>query len=202
MAYLVSGTDLTSVANAIRTKGGTSAQLEFPSGFVTAIGNISGGGGASNVVTGTFTADASEKGTAKSVPVSYTGNGYPIAALIYPTPGTYKSDEAIYSLIQKKAIVLWTMVKGNLGVAPDYSTSDDNKNRAAVAMMYKANDTSASSYTGTGDISRLFYGNDPTASYTSVARFKSATGLYVFIANTDYGFKDGVEYTYYIVYSS
>lgn len=36
--------DLTSVANAIRTKGGTSASLAFPSGFVTAIGNISTGG--------------------------------------------------------------------------------------------------------------------------------------------------------------
>ena len=36
-------TDLTSVANAIRTKGGTSAQLEFPSGFVSAINDISGG---------------------------------------------------------------------------------------------------------------------------------------------------------------
>lgn len=32
--------DLTSVANAIRTKGGTSAQLAFPSGFVTAVQNI------------------------------------------------------------------------------------------------------------------------------------------------------------------
>ena len=37
--------DLTSVANAIRTKGGTSASLAFPADFVTAIGNISGGGG-------------------------------------------------------------------------------------------------------------------------------------------------------------
>ena len=35
-------TDLTSVANAIRTKGGTSAQLAFPADFVTAIGAISG----------------------------------------------------------------------------------------------------------------------------------------------------------------
>lgn len=38
-------TDLTSVANAIRTKGGTSASLAFPSGFVTAIGAIPSGGG-------------------------------------------------------------------------------------------------------------------------------------------------------------
>lgn len=37
--------DLTSVANAIRTKGGTSAQLAFPTDFVSAINAISGGGG-------------------------------------------------------------------------------------------------------------------------------------------------------------
>ena len=41
--------DLTSVANAIRTKGGTSAELAFPSGFVSAIQNIpTGGGGGSS----------------------------------------------------------------------------------------------------------------------------------------------------------
>ena len=43
--YLTTDTDLTAVANAIRTKGGTSAQLAFPSGFVDAIQAISGGGG-------------------------------------------------------------------------------------------------------------------------------------------------------------
>lgn len=36
--------DLTSVANAIRTKGGTSAQLAFPAGFVSAIAAIPSGG--------------------------------------------------------------------------------------------------------------------------------------------------------------
>ena len=35
--------DLTSVANAIRAKSGGSSQLAFPSGFVSEIGNISGG---------------------------------------------------------------------------------------------------------------------------------------------------------------
>lgn len=38
-------TDLTAVADAIRTKGGTSAALAFPTGFVNAINDISGGGG-------------------------------------------------------------------------------------------------------------------------------------------------------------
>lgn len=36
--------DLTSVANAIRTKGGTSAQLAFPADFVSAIAAIPSGG--------------------------------------------------------------------------------------------------------------------------------------------------------------
>lgn len=43
--------DLTSVANAIRTKGGTSASLAFPSGFVSAINAIpTGGGGVSSAL--------------------------------------------------------------------------------------------------------------------------------------------------------
>ena len=35
--YLTNTTDLTSIANAIRAKGGTSAQLAFPNEYVTAI---------------------------------------------------------------------------------------------------------------------------------------------------------------------
>lgn len=56
--YLTNDTDLTSVANAIRTKGGTSAPLEFPSGFVTAIENIPSGGGGTTVTVGITSYDA------------------------------------------------------------------------------------------------------------------------------------------------
>ena len=50
--YLVTDTQLTSIANAIRTKGDTLSTLSFPTGFVTAINNITTGGGAT--VTGSF----------------------------------------------------------------------------------------------------------------------------------------------------
>ena len=43
--YLTTDTELTSVANAIRTKGGTSAALTYPAGFVSAIEAIPTGGG-------------------------------------------------------------------------------------------------------------------------------------------------------------
>ena len=43
--YITTDTELTSIANAIRIKGSTSASLTFPNGFVSAIQNIPGGGG-------------------------------------------------------------------------------------------------------------------------------------------------------------
>lgn len=47
--YLTTDTDLTAVADAIRTKGGTSADLVFPGGFVDAIDAIETGGGGNYV---------------------------------------------------------------------------------------------------------------------------------------------------------
>ena len=57
--YLATDTELTAVADAIREKGGTSAALEFPSGFVSAIGDISTGASAEPLTVtqnGTYTA--------------------------------------------------------------------------------------------------------------------------------------------------
>ena len=77
--------DLTSVANAIRTKGGTSAALAFPADFVTAINAISGGGGGSSgyelLASGSYTYSGSATG-AINIPISYTGTpvwGYAVA---------------------------------------------------------------------------------------------------------------------------
>ena len=64
--YVVTDTELSSVADAIRTKGGTSAQLAFPAEFVSAIEDIETGGGgytadeivSSTGISGTFTITA------------------------------------------------------------------------------------------------------------------------------------------------
>lgn len=60
--------DLTSVANAIRAKGGTSAQLAFPAGFVSAVEAIPTGGGG-------YTADqiaACDGGSSKNLVITGT----------------------------------------------------------------------------------------------------------------------------------
>lgn len=205
MAYLVSGTDLTSVANAIRTKGGTSAQLEFPSGFVTAIGNISGGGGggATNFVTGTFEASASEKGTAKAITVPYTGNGYPVTIHIYPSDGTYNAQSQMYSVAQYKAIVDCIVTKNNTGTTPDYASSNDEKNKGSSICLYKNSNSDATNIANTGNKSAVIFtsyhpnGDDPK----NCVRFSDDTHMEVFIADSAYGFKDEIEYAYEIVYS-
>lgn len=72
--YLVTDTDLESVADAIREKGGTSGQLAFPAGFVSAIGNIPSGGGGrllkSIEITMTTTITSSDKMTIDLEPVN------------------------------------------------------------------------------------------------------------------------------------
>lgn len=65
--YLVTDTDLTSVANAIRTKGGTSGELSFPTEFVSAIQNIPTG----ITPTGTLAVSTSGYGTTQHRVASY-----------------------------------------------------------------------------------------------------------------------------------
>jgi len=45
MDYRVTGSELTTVADAIRQKGGTSEKLVWPNGFKSAVEDISGGSG-------------------------------------------------------------------------------------------------------------------------------------------------------------
>ena len=66
-------TDLTSVANAIRTKGGTSGQLAFPEGFVSAIENIPSGGASGLTLLGSGTYTKTSDTASISIPVTYTG---------------------------------------------------------------------------------------------------------------------------------
>lgn len=59
--YLVDGSDMTTVADAIREKGGTSEPLQFPDGMAAAVRNIKSGSadlGAVDVYIADFTNSA------------------------------------------------------------------------------------------------------------------------------------------------
>lgn len=67
--YLVQGASLTTVADAIRERGGTTAPLSFPAGMAEAVRNIQSGGDLSSVdvYIADFTSDADLTVTAGAV---------------------------------------------------------------------------------------------------------------------------------------
>lgn len=81
--YLTNDTDLGAVADAIRTKGGTSGQLVFPGGFVDAIDAISGGWDAADILKGTAPTGRVET-TAAFTTKTYSFFNRPITELFAP----------------------------------------------------------------------------------------------------------------------
>lgn len=71
--YIATSADLTTVADAIRTKGGTSAPLVFPNGFATAIANIPTGTPTLETKSKTYTATESQQTDQVTPSVGYDG---------------------------------------------------------------------------------------------------------------------------------
>ena len=199
--YLVTDTELTSVANAIRTKGGTSANLSFPTEFVSAINAIpTGGGGASNIVTGTFTTGSSA-GVA-STSTGYTGSGYPIVCVVFVEGGSYVSGTDWYNSKQRYAVGFWSMSKSVQGTAPDYGTSG-TQNQGVVTAIYKNSTSSATSYTRTSAMNTNVYSsNNASNSAVNTVKLKANNVLSYYTNTSSYGLLPDTTYRYYIIYSS
>ena len=86
--------DLTSVANAIRTKGGTSAQLTFPTDFVSAIQNLPSGGGGGLTLLGSGSYTKASDSASINIPVTYTGT--PKEYYYYITDPTTGAQQTIF----------------------------------------------------------------------------------------------------------
>ena len=83
--------DLTSVANAIRTKGGTSADLAFPAGFVSAVQAIPTGGGGWTEFTAASGASGGKNVWDLLFPSRTTGNFY--CAYLKKDPADYQNNQ-------------------------------------------------------------------------------------------------------------
>lgn len=79
--------DLTTVADAIRTKGGTDAQLAFPAGFVSAVQAIEGAPDLNIVVTAVKNAAVTATKGTESVSGTAGSNG--VCTLTVPSAGTW-----------------------------------------------------------------------------------------------------------------
>lgn len=128
--------NLTLVANAIRTKGGTSASLTFPSDFVSAINAISGGGGAT-LITKSITANGTYNASSDSA------DGYSQVTVTVPTgssgltfeTGTYEpsantaGEKILFANAHSEAPVFVNMVDAT-------GTADTTSNTNMEFMWY------------------------------------------------------------------
>lgn len=163
--------------------------------------NVSGGGGgASNIVTGTF--KGTTTGAAMDVTLNYTGNGYPIAVMIYPTNGVV-GNSAFYDLLQRYAIAIWSGAKRNVDASPTYGGQSSGVDAMSDLYMYKSSSSTKTSYSQGSGYNQTVY-NDTDSSNTggNAVKIRSKTKLSVYIADTSYGFAANIEYTYWVIYSA
>ena len=93
--------DLTSIANAIREKGGTSAQMAFPAGFVSAVQAIPTG----TTPTGTKQNSISANGTTTEDVTNYA-SAQIIVAVPQPSGSTTVTDNGTYNISQYASVVV------------------------------------------------------------------------------------------------
>ena len=184
-SYVVSGADLTSVADAIREKGGTSAQLAFPAEFVSAIEAISGGGG----------------GTALSNP--------PIKAV----SGTFTLASAAYqvnipidsSVVDIDEYILWNF----FAIMPDefwadYEGNDAFDNYASGLFLSRPQNAWPSTLVATSHTPMFYTPNANDHSWKSGGSFEHVlddNSLTVRTAGNTYKFLPGVEYRYIAIFA-
>lgn len=176
-----------------------SGKLFLASNGVITTGTNSGGG-ASNFVTGTFKGTTS--GSILDVTLNYSGSGYPIAAIIYPKEGFYKTDGAYRSLIQRYAVGFWAGATDFTNLVPDFGSSGDD-GKWVVMSRYKSSTTNAASFqNGASSDAQIMVDENPTQNASACVKIRSKTKMSVYIASTSYGFAANIEYTYHIIYSS
>lgn len=133
--YKVTDTEMISVANAIRAKGGTSAQLEWPIGFANAVAAIPSGGSATLIEksitqNGTYNASSDNADGYSKVVVNVSGgsgsyferieplhfdldNGGFISSGTWNTSGGIGSKTDVYEVQQDKKYIC--MLGANIG---------------------------------------------------------------------------------------
>ena len=153
--YLTNTTDLTKVADAIRAKSGTTAVLEYPDGFATAIGNIQTGTELSIVVT--VTSGAVVTATKGSTTVSGTSvNG--TCTLVVPEAGTWSvkatlggqtSGTKTVSVVDSYAVAL-TFFSATITVNVESGASVTLKKGGTTIATKTSNGTAVFTVTETG----------------------------------------------------
>lgn len=147
--YIVSGSELTSIADAIRAKGGTSESITFPSGFVSAVQNIPSGGGTVSAprkdvnffdYDGTIVASytTAEFANLSALPANPTHDGLTAQGWNMPSNWTL-ADAKTYVSTNKKAD--WGQMYTTTSGATEIDVEFTDSNRMSPTMSLAVNGT-------------------------------------------------------------
>lgn len=197
--------DLTSVANAIRTKGGTSAQLAFPSGFVSAIGNIpsgGGGGGLTTIASGTFVGN---NGSDSTIGGRQEFNiGKKMAKTDFWVLITANDGADIAKNTSRKYIWLYYRCDNLMG-GFDLS-SDGNKSFVASSYSVDSDDSGTITTRTVGDLincgKQLYNGSAQNLSngWFQIRKYSDRFALAAGVSNSAYMFTSECTYSWKVVY--
>lgn len=163
-------------------------------------GQAKGGGGASNIVEGTFTTGSSAGYT--NISTGYTGSGYPLSCIVVVEGGAYDSSSEWYNAIQRYAIGQWTMTKSDFSSTPTY-TASGTENQGVITAIFKNSTTSATSYSRTSAMStNAFSSSNASNTGANCVRLKSGNVLSYYTNPSGYGLLPNTTYRYIITYSS
>lgn len=166
------------------------------------------GGGASNIVQGTFTT-GSTGGSTGTFTINYTGTGYPIALTIVVKGGAYNNtssgDTDWYNSVNRYDVGVFYMTKSRITSAPTYTSGADNQ--GVTAIIYKNSTSTATTYTRTSAMTSVVYNTSSTNASTSTncVRFKgNGKTVSYYIGNrgsSTIGLARDTEFQYIAVYS-
>ena len=191
---------LTSIATAIRVKGGTSAQLAFPAGFVDAIDAIPTGGGAQTIATGTFTGDGSYDA---SIPIGKTMPECDFVFSLWVPSGTEVTPPAVNT--NRSYVYLQTIVQKRFQKL-DLSTNG-TKMPTGQCTYPVVNSSDGTITNRTPNLSSsqgayVRYSTIPSAEAISQPQIvKDETGFTIKLSkNAQYTFLTGVDYNWELIY--
>lgn len=191
---------LTSVANAIRTKGGTSASLSFPAGFVSAVEAIptgGGGGGPTTVASGTFTGDGGHQIT---IPIGKKCPQTDFLFFVWAAVGT----EYPYDSKYKVARLVSAFPKEFLS----FDLSSDGEKTPISTLSYDINNggtitNKSINFAAQNSIqlqNNSIQSADFQAQRTRIIRASTGFSIFFNVSNAAYQFLSGATYNWKLVY--
>lgn len=160
--------------------------------------DVSGGGGASNIIEGTFTT----QGTTGeySIPLTYSGSGYPIVASVFIDGGVVNPNNTWYGTIQQYSIGEFIIIKNVINEAPQYTNSGS---QCTVLAYRKSSASNATTFGVTSSNAATCYSSaGAIASATQAVKFKNATTLSYYVNTAGHGLMQNLKYRYIVMFSS